>query len=324
MKLKKSVQDIFEEEGIAFKPTTNSLMIACPVCAKDKKKRAVYKNSGGSKCYYCGNSMSLVQLLKVMFGYSESEIILKHGATTNTAKVIESEFDDMLSNIAGIFAEKIEEEAPALVEVQLDAFFKPIELSREGMEYLIKRGVNSPKIWIDYDVRFHSIMGGPVFPIKMYGKIVGWQCRKINPVKDGPRMLSMPGSWKSKSLLNHDNAMVAEEIGLFEGPFDSLAAESAGLVSVATLGKVVSKAQIELLKECGAKKIFIGFDPDAYLEVRDLCKVLCRTKDVYRLIVPEHRDDFGDCTPEEIKEAIKNAEPCYAEKTGRIEIYFDL
>lgn len=325
MKLKVTIQEIFDREGVHYKPTVNSLMIRCPSCEKDKKKRAVRKTNGGNKCYYCGNYMSFTELLKKLQGYSTEEIANKYGLQANVAETIQEDYSDIFLNIESILADKSEEEKKivTLTDVTLDAFFIPIEQSKEGMEYLIKRGVKSPKIWIDYDIHFHKIMGGPVFPVKLYGKTVGWQCRKINPTKDGPRMLSMPGEWKSKTLLNYDNGCLSEEVGLFEGPFDALAAESAGLVSMATLGKIISKRQIELLKECGASKIYLGFDPDAYLEVRDFCRDLCKHKDVYRLVVPEHRDDFGDCTPEEIRFAKENAEPCYAEKTGRIELYLD-
>lgn len=324
MKLKYTIQEIFDQEGVEYKISSSSLMISCHLCSGDKKKRAVRKTNGGNKCYRCGDYMGITELLKVLFNYSLDDISNKYGLRANVSQAVESQFDELLSNIRDLFSEKddepkIEEDLPTVL---LDALFIPIEESIEGMDYLIKRGIKSPKIWIDYDVHFNKMLGGPVFPIKMNGRIVGYQCRKINPM-GGPRMYSMPGPWKSKSLLNYDNACLSEEIGLFEGPFDALSAEMAGLVSVATLGKIVSKRQIELLKECGAKRIYIGFDPDAYLEVRELCKKLCGHKEVYRLTVPDGKDDFGDCTPEEIRTAIENAEECYAEKTGSIKLYIN-
>ena len=324
MNLKKTVQEIFDEEGLEYKPTTNSLMVSCPYC--EKKKRAVRKTNGGNKCYYCGNSMNIIQLLKILLGMTSEQLENKYGTKANISEIIKNDYSDLISKLDDVFGEKDEKEEPKeneLESVLLDFNFKKIEESPKGIDYLIQRGITDVNVCIKYDLHYHTMYEGPVFPIKMYGEIVGWQCRRINPSR-GPRMMSMPGEWKSKSLLNYDAACKAEEIGLFEGPFDALAAEQSGLVSVATLGKIVSRTQIKLLKDCPAKKIYIGFDPDAYLEVRKLCKDLCKFKEVYRLVVPSHRKDFGECTSAEISHAIKTAEPCYFEKTGRLEIYIDV
>jgi hypothetical protein len=324
MQLKKTPQEIFEESGIEFKPTKASLMIGCHVCGTDKKKRAVRRTNGGNKCFKCGNSMSFMRLLSELLGISYEQVLVKYGTSTYAAEKVENKFSDLVDSIKVTmgFKEKPQrqEEEGVLKPVILDTFFKPIETSVQGVEYLVKRGVASPKVWIDYDIRFHPIMGGPVFPVKMFGKIVGWQCRKINP-GSGPRMLSMEGPWKSLSLLNYDNARKVDEIGLFEGPFDALAAEMSSLVSVATLGKIISKKQMQLLKDLPARRIYLGFDRDAYKEVRDFCKEMCKHKEVYRLVVPSHRDDFGECTPEEIRQAKESAEQCFSSDAGRVEIF---
>jgi hypothetical protein len=86
------------------------------------------------------------------------------------------------------------------------------------------------------------------------------------------------------------------------------------------MGKAVSRGQLDLILKSGVKKVYVALDPDAVLEIEELVKkILYATNNsvqCFLVRVPEGREDFGDCTYEECKQAIEDADlldsQCYA------------
>jgi len=186
------------------------------------------------------------------------------------------------------------------------------------MQYLEKRNITNIDVIKSFDIRWHEDMQSVVFPIKLNGLIYGWQARKVDPKPDEPRLLTKTGMNKALFLLNYDNVSDKDSVVIVEGPFDCIKVQQAGINAVCSFGKETSKGQIELLLKSDIKNIYVGLDPDAYKEAMNLIDALVEKKNVFRMMPPEHRKDFGECTSKEIEQSFNTAhliidQKCYIE-----------
>jgi len=111
-----------------------------------------------------------------------------------------------------------------------------------------------------------------------------------------------------------DNVKEDDFIIVAEGPIDAIKFDLCGN-SVATMGKIISEKQIELIMERRPKKVYLALDDDAAPEMRKLQSKL--QVPVYKIDVPQSakerctsqnkKADFGECSFEECLEAFKNA-----------------
>jgi hypothetical protein len=111
------------------------------------------------------------------------------------------------------------------------------------------------------------------------------------------------------NLLGKDFAILAE------GPFDALKFDYVG-GNVATMGKVVTKKQLDIIKSYGIRKLYLALDADAAYEVDEIVK--SGEFETYIVKVPDSctarcravgkKSDFGECTFEECVTAFNQAE----------------
>jgi hypothetical protein len=117
-------------------------------------------------------------------------------------------------------------------------------------------------------------------------------------------------------VLFEDQLAKSDHVIIAEGPFSSLKFWLAG-GNIATLGKEVTRLQLERIKFYRPKKVYLALDDDAIDKMRDLSKKF--SVPVYRVRVPqtaiersirEHKEkaDFGECTFDECLQAIRDAE----------------
>jgi hypothetical protein len=152
-----------------------------------------------------------------------------------------------------------------------------------------------------------------VFPVTSNEKLLGWQSRTILPDKwigeDGeihsvPKALTYSGLAKDRTLMFADR-IVGSHAVLCEGPIDAIKAHLVG-GNVASLGKAVSKYQLNLLVNSGITKLYIGLDPDASDEVSGIIRKLSEYDiEIYDMRPPN--GDLGAMTFEAVYDLYLNA-----------------
>ncbi len=149
-----------------------------------------------------------------------------------------------------------------------------------------------------------------VIPIKMHGKLVGWQCRYPQDVDFKltgiPKYYTKPGMAKRLVLYNFDNATQCPYVVVTEGPTDVW---NVGKNAVAILGKKPSVQQLRLLCDYWADgAIVILLDGDAWDATEDFANKLVEggyTGRVVTMKLPEGKDP-SDYSREFVNEQIES------------------
>ena len=76
--------------------------------------------------------------------------------------------------------------------------------------------------------------------------------------------------------------------------------------NVASMGKAVGKGQLELIRNSGCRKLYLGLDPDAYLEVNRIRKIMTDVV-LYDLRPPAPYKDLGEMSMEAVKHLFDHA-----------------
>jgi len=286
-----------------------SYVFDCPSCG-GKRKLYIEKETGRSICFKaadssCPKSGSPVYALSLITGLHASDIskelfdhdtVLKETISFDQPNKTQS--SDELQPATG-------------ADLPLD--FTPIydPSSIDGVLYLESRGITRD-LMIKYGLMYSPIMRRVIFPIVMNGKLYGWQGRAIDKVDKGFRMYNMPGRWKTKTLMFYSNLEKSEYAILAEGPISALKFAKAGGF-VASMGKEIDDAQLDLIRSSSAKRIYLALDRDAKDKVQLIASKMRDPRlgemECYMIEIPSHRDDFGDCTYEECEQAFKEAQP---------------
>lgn len=175
----------------------------------------------------------------------------------------------------------VEEPSFEYVEIQFPRHFVFLDQPSERhpqriVNYMLRRGINwetSRKYELGYCLG-GEFMWRLIVPIRMFGKLVCFQCRDITGISE--RKYKNPtGSEFSRYIFNYDRAKQFDEGVIVEGVFDSIAV---GENCVATFGKKISEAQKQLILRSGWQRVSIMFDADATKEdikyVNDLARFI--------------------------------------------------
>jgi hypothetical protein len=181
--------------------------------------------------------------------------------------------------------------------------------SKDGLTYLQGRGLDLDTL-MKYSIMYSPYFKRVIFPVIMNNELYGWQGRAIDK-NNLLKMYNLPGEWKTQSLMFFDNLKNTDFAIIAEGPVSALKFAKVGNF-VATMGKAVAEKQLQLILETGIKKIYLALDPDAALEMEELVhRLLLQSANPVKCFlvkVPTGKDDFGDCSYEECKNAFENAE----------------
>jgi len=333
-----AIREALEQSSRQFKVSRRSFIIDCPSCSKEEKCY-VEKSSGRSICWVCGTKWSLKAIVSAILGISfqEADARMK-GIVNGNAKLqnLILKFKDLADDSNELTDADFEDAQsdPAYKPFYFDYSFVEVWKSEEGMSYLLKRGISKPSTWVRHGLRYQGGMNAIVAPVVMYGITVGYQARFIAPRDESFRMRTSDNLPRDRSVLNYDNAAKCDRVLVVEGIFDCLATDlpEHGLASIATMGKTINEGQIDLILNLPATRIYIGLDADAanatkswgqalVSPVMNLEARLCASKEVFRMVPPAGRKDFGECSTEEIVEAMENAEPCSASRLERLEVF---
>lgn len=306
----------FLDDRISYHETKKSYVTKClnPSCGKEDHFY-IRKLNGRSICFRCNTKFNWYGLVSVLAGVPKErahELIFGVGG----GDLIDLPLDPDIFNKS-----PYEEEKESDIPVKMGFDFFPVENSAEGLEYLIKRGLNNPALIFDYDIRFHHAMSAVVFPVRRDGVVYGWQARKIAPKENELRLISSAQFNKSHFLLNWDRASKCEKIILVEGPFDCVHVDLPGYGAVASLGKGVSLDQIQLILSSHAKEVYLGLDPDASREFYEIVNRIGLLKKCFLISPPSNRKDFGETTEKEVLESLRNAIPV-STRSDVLSVYF--
>lgn len=320
------------EKGLSHKKNSVSFIFDCPRCAKHQKLY-IRRRDGRFICFVCCESdnfrgraeyalselanIPLWEVRNTLYG-EQSQDIPESGRLELDLDFGQTDDEDTI----------LESELPIPV-MQYPLDFYPVGYSdkaKRGLEYLESRGI-SKEIAMEYDLRYHPQDRRVVFPIKMNGKLVGWQKRLIIENKtwneesgkwlEAPKILSSVGIPRDRTLMFADNLKNSKHAIVCEGPIDALHCAKLG-GAVATMGKVVSSGQIALIAASSVKKVYLALDPDAAAETKKLLSTLSDLE-CYLLKPPPGRKDLGECTMDEVYQAFLNA-PLL--NPGHLFIYF--
>lgn len=129
-----------------------------------------------------------------------------------------------------------------------------------------------------------SYRGRVIFPVFVDEKLFGWVARDYSG-KSKLKVKNSVGTFKQFFVWNFDQAKDSKELVIAEGIVSAI---QCGIErSVATLGKLVTDQQIQLLRKTKAEDIFICLDPDAQDEALNLKRrLLPFFKNVYNVSLP--------------------------------------
>jgi DNA primase len=301
--------DLLAEGGLdSVGQTHKSYVFHCPRCNK-KKKLYVRKWDGKFVCWSCpGFSGDPEFLLADLTGVSvETARQRIHG----TDSISHEKYDALV----WYDSEDPSETRNVLPVLTWPYHCLPLDHPHavRGVAYLESRGV--PRAVADeYGIRYSPQERRVYFPVEAGGALVGWQARLVIPNthtdEDGvthetPKILSSIDIPRDQVLMFGDR-IVGKTAIVCEGPFDAIKAHLAG-GACATMGKTVTRGQVQALRDRGVQRIYLALDPDAAIETMALVREFW-DREVFLVRPPPGVHDLGDMTFEQVHDAVAGAE----------------
>lgn len=317
----KALERLIETGGAPFKSKGRSWVFACPRCRKPEKLW-IRKSDGRFVCWYCreieGYEGRPEYALRDLLGKPLDEICeILYGAQTIVTPDTRLQID-----LIDWFAEDEQDDMLVLREVEAwrqiswPGEIYPIDApeAKLGREYLEARGIPGD-ISAVYGLHYWPQKRRVIFPVEMDGKLVGYQARTILPTEyvdqetgetyTIPKIVTSTDLKRDRALMFYPRLHGVGHAVLCEGPVDAIKAHKCG-GNVATMGKAVTRQQLGLLRNAGAKRIYLALDPDAADETRLLAEEL-GDLELFLLEPPRGQKDLGDCTFDEVYEAFRSA-----------------
>lgn len=316
--MKDKIQEMLQGAGIAFKNGPRSFILDCPKCFKSQKLY-IRKTDGRFICFYCSEinnfkgkpeyvlslltKLPITEIKKILFGDDSDD------TRDSYVRFVPKDFlgDNEEEEEIVIETETI------LPEVKYPPSVVTVENHEGAVKYLESRGVTleiAKQYKLMYDVASKRI----VFPVTYQNRILGWQGRYIGKTEyydeetdsmvSIPKILTTPGLARDKTLMFRDRLFKSEHCVLCEGPFDAIKAHLCG-GNVASMGKIVSRHQLDLIRQAGVNRLYLALDPDAAREAR---KIVQSMKDMEIFDMrPTDAKDLGEMSFEDVKKLFDNA-----------------
>lgn len=258
----------------------------CPYCGRENKL-GVNLSSYRSHCFRCGATPSPSQLImdvEHIDTYTELTRYLNSGDFTELT-----------------FHEDTKVELAERLPVYLPEGFTIVNqgdsvLAKSIRRYLINRGFDIEELskqGIGYCNK-GDLFGYIIIPFHYRGELRYYNARNVMGV--GPRYNNpskdITGLGKEFIIFNQDALDMYKTIYLCEGAFNALTMGSHG---IATMGKSISRYQLNLLIKSPVEHVIILLDPDAKNKAIDLAFKLINYKKVKVIFLPEGKDvnDIG-------------------------------
>ncbi len=332
------LREYLSTSGLKWKETQTSYIFDCPNCGK-KDKLSMYKDNGNFVCYYCAEidgfkgrvEFALAALLNISVKKVRSDLF---GDEKRTAGLDFSPIQPWWDE------EWATEEPPNFLEMPEriwgpNAYPIDHQHARAGAEYLLGRGIDTELAGY-YGIRYDPVAREVLFPVQYGGTLFGWQGRRIynleyedettGETKTVPKVITTPGLKKDRIVMFADQLAGSDQAIICEGPVDAIKCdachppgEPAG--NVATMGKAVSQAQINLIRYSGVSRVYLALDPDAVLETKRLIDAFDGYVETYLMEPPLPFGDFGEMSLKQVVEVYLTAPRVYP---GSQDLYWHL
>lgn len=294
---------LIKDSGISYKQTSNSYIFTCPRCLK-KDKLYLRKKDGRFICFYCKDKENFHG--KPEFALTE----LLHIPIHELRKIL-YDLPIYLPQNKHIDIEFCETEHSLMQTTSITKLYWPIDtypinhqFSKKAADYLLFRGI-CLELAIQYKIRYSPNDGRVLFPVYRGKDLYGWQGRFIKNDPRVPKMISPKGFVKSNFLMFEQNLKFNEHIVVCEGPVDAMKAHLCG-GNIATMGKCISRKQIEIILSYRPNKIYLALDPDAANETNRLLQEFSSIN-CYLMLPGEGKKDLGEMSLEEVLDKFKGA-----------------
>lgn len=252
----------------------------CPYCHREQKM-GINLNTYRTNCFRCGEHPSPAQMVMDIEGldtYSELITFLRNGDFTELTfteeKVELSEAKPVyLPDGFKLINQGTSTLANSFRKYVIKRGFNPNELSRHGVGYCTKG----------------EYFGYLIIPFYTEGNLRYWNARLV--IGSGPRYNNPPkditGLGKEFIIYNSDALGLYNQVFICEGAINAL---TMGENAVATMGKAVSRVQINKFIKSPVKRFILLLDPDAKKQSIDLALKLVNFKSVKVVYLPEGED----------------------------------
>ncbi len=328
------LKSFIESTGLSYRNGSSAYIFNCPRCDK-KEKLWIRRSDGIFRCWSCCETTRF----KGKPEYALAELLHRPVDAIQAALYEFAGLDESFSltiDLHDPWDNANEDEIVAnetFVPVLFPLDYYPIlhNNSAKGLKYLVKRGI-PPRIADLYEMTYSPAKRRVCFPVKVGDMLVGWQERLIVDNKfmgregklvEIPKILSSPGlsGVRDRVVMFQNNLIGSSHAIICEGPVDALKAHYCG-GNVATMGKAVSKKQVQLIKSLGVKKVYLGMDPDAADTTARLMREIISDAEVYQIDMGD-KEDMGDMSFVEAYEAFLDAKKlCGAEAFIYIKDYY--
>lgn len=257
----------------------------CPYCHRENKM-GVNLSLFRCNCFRCGEHPSPSQLIMDVEGletYSELLKLLGNGQFTEL-QFIESKVE--LAEAKSVYLPegfKLLTHGDSTLSRTFRSYvksrgFTPEALSRHGVGYITKG----------------DLFGYLIIPFYYNGVLKYYNARKV--IGNGPRYNNptkdITGLGKEFIIFNHDALDMYKSVYICEGAINALTIGDRG---VATMGKSISRYQLNQFIKSSVSHFIILLDPDAKAQAIDLALKLVPFKKVKVVILPDDTDvnDLG-------------------------------
>lgn len=321
----KALHEILDDAGLLHNDRSRtSYILTCPRCNKSKKLY-IRKKDGRFVCWRCRETdgfagrpeyalteltgMSISTIRQRLYGFARAE----EGGDT-----LDITLDDFFEE-----GDEIDEDAYEFVSIpwEWDCYRIDQPEATKGADYLAARGI-SMEVALQYDLRYQPRRRRVLFPVVTGGRLLGWQGRYISDtlavndlgeLVETPKVLSTREIPRDRTFMFADRIVGSEHAVLCEGPVDALKAHLCG-GNVASMGKAVSQAQINRLRNAGIKRLYFALDPDAASETGRLVRELADDLECYWMVPPKPYKDLGEMPMEQVYNLFRNAERVFGDR----------
>lgn len=301
--LSTQLERFIDKYGLSYNSDSVSFIFDCPRCLKPKLY--MYRDSGRFVCWVCAPDgaadgfsgrpeYALAELAQVpvakvkKFLYGEKPL-------TNASEWVQAS----LAMLHGV--EEDEDLEASIMPITWEIDWKPIDHQHaaKGVAYLKGRGI-SVEVAKEYGIMYSPPKRSIAFPVTYDGKLIGYQTRVTFDVSGTktPKSLTSEGLPRERVVM-FEEKVTGDHAILGEGPTDAVKMRLCG-GGIATLGKKVSRRQIERLASLGVRRFYIAQDADAWQESNRLNQELNGFGfEVRAMRAPAGYEDHG-AAPEEL------------------------
>lgn len=292
-----------ESRGIRGKPTGRNYIFCCPFHAEQHPSFGVCLEGNRRGLYgclsdKCGARGTFFHLISILDGITFEEAVNKF-----CGEVTEKEARGMLALMKGKLTLSNEETIRVLSPEVLKKFKKPYGLF---VDYLMGP---SRKLAFETINDFEILCanhgkwaGRVVLPIyDHHRRLISLVARHIDlKINKGLKVRKLKGTDRSKVLYGLHRIDNRKVLILVEGEFDAVYLQQFGLPAVSLGTTLISKWQVNILKNC-VEKVFICLDGDVDSEKINDNREILRDHFITRVIRLPGKKDPNDLSCEEVK-----------------------